>query len=59
MSLEHRVTSVDLLAAFRTHYHQFEVGVQDALANETDPTVLARLGDNLDDFMALVMQVTI
>lgn len=50
---------LDLLAAFRTHYVQFEQAVRDVLLNPTDPTVLARLGDDLDEFAVLANEVNI
>lgn len=48
----------DLLGAFRLHYNRFERAITDAHTNSTDPTVLARLGDDLDEFLALVTQVS-
>jgi len=49
--------SGNLLGAFRTHYSQFENAVSNALLNETDVTVLARLGDDLDKFASLTIEV--
>lgn len=46
----------DLLAAFRIHYRRFEQAIVDALSNPTDVTVLARLGDDLDEFALLAIQ---
>jgi hypothetical protein len=51
-------TPGDLLAAFRIHYRQFEQAVTEALSNPTDSTVLARLGDDLDEFATLATQVS-
>lgn len=51
-------TPGDLLAAFRIHYHRFEQAVIEALSNPTDSTVLARLGDDLDEFATLATQVS-
>jgi hypothetical protein len=48
----------DLLSAFRIHYQRFEQGVQAAVLNPTDATVLARLGDDLDEFANLVHEVS-
>src|ERR1700677_5045577 len=47
----------DLLSAFRIHYYRFERAIQEALVNTTDSTVLARLGDDLDEFSHLVTVV--
>lgn len=47
----------NLLAAFRTQYSRFELTIQDALLNPTDSTVLARLGDDLDEFAIMVAEV--
>ena len=48
----------NLLAAFRMQYSGFELAIQDALLNPTDPTVLARLGDDLDEFAIMVAEVS-
>jgi len=47
----------DLLSAFRIHYSRFEHAIQEAWVNTTDSTVLARLGDDLDEFTNLVTEV--
>lgn len=49
----------DLLSAFRIHYHQFQLAVTEALNEDTDTTVVERLGDDLDEFTALVNEVCI
>jgi len=49
----------DLLSAFRTHYHRFEHAIQEASVNPTDSTVLARLGDDLDEFASMVIEVSL
>jgi hypothetical protein len=46
-----------LLDAFRVHYNHYESMVHEAMSNPTDSTVLARLGDDLDQFMSLVAEV--
>jgi hypothetical protein len=46
-----------LLTAFRQYYHQFQDAITYALGNPTDPTVLARLGDDLDEFANLAEHV--
>ena len=48
----------ELLAAFRTHYHGLEHLVTEATMHATDSTVLARLGDELDEYINLVIQVS-
>ena len=47
----------ELLGAFRTHYWRYEHLVREATSNPTDSTVLARLGDELDEYIALVIEV--
>lgn len=49
--------SIDLLQAFQTHYHRFEHVISSTLQNPTDSTVLARLGDDLDEFANMVTEV--
>ena len=50
--------SGDLLGAFRTHYSWFENAVREALLSPTDSTILARLGDDLDEFANLAIAVS-
>ncbi|KAF8882085.1 hypothetical protein BD779DRAFT_1394954, partial [Infundibulicybe gibba] len=45
-----------LLNAFRAHYHHFDQAVQEAMAGSADSVVLARLGDDLDEYAALVRE---
>jgi hypothetical protein len=47
----------ELLSAFRTHYYRFEQAVNEAKAVSADSNVLARLGDDLDEYSDLVTQV--
>ena len=47
----------DLIAAFRTYYYQFVKSVEEAALSPTDSTVLNRLGDRIDEYQALVIQV--
>lgn len=49
----------NLLDAFRVHYTRFETLVHQAVINPTDSVVLARLGDDLDEFLAMVVEVRI
>ncbi|KAJ7026560.1 hypothetical protein C8F04DRAFT_966270 [Mycena alexandri] len=42
-----------LLDAFRTHYHRFAAAVANLVSNPTDATVIARLGDDLDEYTAI------
>jgi len=57
---DHDVNMVpsDLLTAFRMRYSRFELAIQDALLYPTDSTVLARLGDDLDEFATMVAEVS-
>jgi hypothetical protein len=57
--LEPELTENDteLLSAFRTHYYRFEQAVNEAKAVSADSNVLARLGDDLDEYSGLVTQV--
>ena len=49
-----------LLSEFRTRYHQYMNAVQEALTSSAlDSNVLARLGDDLDEFGCIVTQVCI
>ena len=47
----------ELLVAFQTHYHRLEHLVTEATTHATDSTVLTRLGDELDEYINLVIQV--
>jgi hypothetical protein len=47
----------DLIAAFRTHYYRFVKSVEEVALSPTDSTVLNRLGDQIDEYRALVIQV--
>ena len=60
MSLEQINTpaQVELLSAFRIHYCRFESAIAEVLINPTDSTVVARIGDDLDEFSALVTQAS-
>jgi hypothetical protein len=49
--------SGDLINAFRLYHNQFQQTVINVLTAPTDPTVLARLGDDLDEFAQLVLRV--
>jgi len=40
------------------HYQRFEQAVQEVVLNLTDATVLARLGDDIDEFTTLVTKVS-
>ena len=48
---------LDLLDAFRNHYFRFEATVSEAITQATDSTVLARIGDDLDEYAILVAEV--
>ena len=49
----------ELLEAFRSHYQRFERSVHDAVTNSADTVVLWRLGDDLDQYISLVTEVSI
>ncbi|KAJ7631611.1 hypothetical protein DFH06DRAFT_1004926 [Mycena polygramma] len=49
----------ELLDAFRTHYNRFQTSVADIIQNPADAVVIARLGDDLDEYAELVAQVPI
>ena len=55
--MEQSSTAGELLAVFRLHYTRFESAVTDALSTPTDVTVIARLGDDLDSFAGLAIEV--
>ncbi|KAJ7145457.1 hypothetical protein C8R46DRAFT_1167479 [Mycena filopes] len=46
----------ELLDAFRTHYHRFQASVTTTTQNPTDSVVIARLGDDLDEYSRLVQE---
>ncbi|KAJ6463632.1 hypothetical protein C8R47DRAFT_992590 [Mycena vitilis] len=46
----------ELLDAFRTHYNRFQTSVADIIQNPADAVVIARLGDDLDEYAELVAQ---
>ncbi|KAJ7224525.1 hypothetical protein GGX14DRAFT_350640 [Mycena pura] len=49
-----RFAQETLLNAFREHYHHFVERVDEVVGSRSDPTVIARLGDDLDEFAAIV-----
>jgi hypothetical protein len=49
----------ELLEAFRSHYQRFERSVHDAVTNSSDTVVLWRLGDDLDQYISLVTEVSV
>ena len=50
--------STELLTAFQAHYHQFAQAVHNALQSAADAIVLARLGDDVDEYASLVHKVS-
>ncbi len=48
---------LDLLEAFRSHYFRYETIVREAITLATDSTVLARIGDDLDEYSTLLAEV--
>jgi len=55
--MESPANESDLLTAFRTYHHRFVQSVQEAVLSSADSTVLHRLGDQIDEYSALVNQV--
>jgi hypothetical protein len=51
--------SQELLNAFREHYHRYERTVHEAVSNSADAVVLWRLGDDLNQFLGLVTEVSL
>jgi hypothetical protein len=49
--------NLELLSAFRTHYYRFGQAIHETTAALADSNVLARLGDDLDEYSDLVTQV--
>ena len=49
----------ELLTAFRTYYCHFKHLVMEATTHATDSTVLSRLGDELDEYINLVITVSL
>ncbi|KAJ7303558.1 hypothetical protein DFH08DRAFT_918786 [Mycena albidolilacea] len=43
-----------LLAAFRTHFERFKTGVNDIVGSHANAIVISRLGDDIDEFAAIV-----
>ncbi|KAH8105808.1 hypothetical protein DFH11DRAFT_1518359 [Phellopilus nigrolimitatus] len=46
--------SLELLGAFRTHHRRFEQAIEHAVSSNADSTVLARIGDDLDEYLAVL-----
>ncbi|KAH9912792.1 hypothetical protein B0H21DRAFT_704192 [Amylocystis lapponica] len=53
-SLSVDTSQQDLVAAFRLHHNRFVEAIQQAIATSADSTVLERLGDDLDQYLALI-----
>ncbi len=47
---------LDLLDAFRHHYFRYEAIVREATTHATDSTVLARIGDDLDEYATILAE---
>ena len=58
MDLEEQDGELDLLDAFRYHYLRYETIVREAITHTTDSTVLARIGDDLDEYATILAEVT-
>lgn len=50
-------SSSELLQAFRRYYNGFVQSIHDAIHSSADSTVLERLGDDLDRYLELVLEV--
>ena len=48
---------IELLDAFRCHYFRYEAIVTETITHATDSTILARIGDDLDEYTALLAEV--
>jgi len=46
-----------LLTAFRLQYHRFDRSIREILATPTNSVVLARLGDDVDEYSVIVNEV--
>ena len=53
----HSMQSDNLLNAFRAQYHHFSTAISNAIQSNVDSMVLARLGDDLDEYDNLVQEV--
>jgi hypothetical protein len=51
------LSSGALLTAFRLQYHRFDRSIHEILAAPTDSVVLARLGDDVDEYSVIVNEV--
>ena len=49
---------LDLLDAFRFHYFRYETVVREAVTHATDSTVLARIGNDLDEYATILAEVS-
>lgn len=59
MAHQHHLYSADaLLEAFRTHYQRFDNSLREALLGSSDANVLARLGDDFDEYASMVEEVS-
>lgn len=50
--------SMELLTEFRSRYHGFQLAIAEAVNSNADSTILARLGDDLDEFQRLAIEVS-
>ena len=58
-TLESELNPLHLLDAFCLHYYHFQTVVVEAITNLTNSTVLARIGDDLDEYTALVHEASL
>ena len=48
----------ELANAIRQHYHRFVASIRGVIEDNADSTVLVRLGDDLDEYLAIVNEVS-
>lgn len=51
-------SNLDLLTEFRLRYHRFQLSIAEAVRTNVDSTILARLGDDLDEYQRLVIEAS-
>lgn len=51
-------SNLDLLTEFRTRYCRFQHSIAEAVRTNADSTILARLGDDLDEYQKLVIEAS-
>ena len=59
LPLNSELNPLTLLDAFRLHYNRFETVIGEAITHPTDSSVLARIGDDLDEYATLVQEASL